>query len=203
MPRGPTPLRDGLGQPAVSDDRVRLFVALELPGEVRSALSGWARAHTAGLGRLRLIEPESLHVTLCFLGLRPAAEVTEIGDACRHAASGHPAATLTVGDALWLPRRRPRLLGVALGDDEHGGLAATQAALSGALTEGGFYEPETRPFLAHVTVARVARDARIRSPDLPAPEATRFSAARVTLFESQLGRGPARYEALATVTLSG
>lgn len=186
----------------MSDDRARLFVALELPAHVRSALRQWAREHTAGLGRLRLVEPEALHVTLCFLGSRPATEVREIAAACRDAASGHPAATLTVGHALWLPPRRPRVLTVALADDEYGGLAAMQAALSGALAEGGFYEPEARPFLAHVTVARVARDARIRSPELPAPEATRFSATAVTLFQSRLGKGPARYEALATVTLS-
>jgi 2'-5' RNA ligase len=186
----------------VCDDHARLFVALQLPAEVRSALFGWAREHTAGLGRLRLVDPASLHVTLCFLGSRPATEVVDIAAACRDAASGHPAATLTIGDALWLPPRRPRVLTVALADDEHGALAAVQAALSGALSDGGFYEPETRPFLAHVTVARVQREARIRAPDVPAPEATRFSATTVTLFRSRLGKGPARYEALARVALS-
>jgi len=186
----------------VSDDRARLFVALELPAEIRGALYGWAREHAAGVGRLRLVEPESLHVTLCFLGSRPATEVDEIAARCRDATSGHPPATLTVGDALWLPPRRPRVLTVALADQGDDRLAAVQAALSGALAGGGFYEPETRPFLAHVTVARVQRDARIRSPELPAPDAMRFTAATVTLFRSRLGRGPARYEALASVTLS-
>jgi RNA 2',3'-cyclic 3'-phosphodiesterase len=185
----------------VSDGRARLFVALELPADVRTTLSGWAREHAAGAGRLRLVEPESLHVTLCFLGSRPAGEVGEIAAACRAAVSGLPAAPLAVGDALWLPPRRPRVLTVELGDGD-GRLAAVQSALSRALAAGGFYEPETRPFLAHVTVARVHREARIRPEPLDGPAPLRFTGANVTLFQSRLGQGPARYEALVTVTLS-
>lgn len=185
----------------MSDDRVRLFVALELPAEIRGALHGWAREHAAGVGRLRLVEPESLHVTLCFLGSRPATEVDEIAARCRDATSGHRPATLTVGDALWLPPRRPRVLTVTLAEEGEDRLAAVQAALSGALAEGGFYEPEARPFLAHVTVARVRRDARIRPEPLPAPEPTRFVGNQVTLFQSRLSQGPAHYEALSSVEL--
>ena len=115
---------------------------------------------------------------------------------------GLPAPELVLGDALWLPPRRPRVLTVELGDEE-GRLAAVQSALGRALADGGFYEPETRPFLAHVTVARVQREARIRPQELPAPEAMRFTGTAVTLFQSRLGKGPARYEALASVTLPG
>ncbi len=182
-------------------ESVRLFVALELPADVRAMLFAWAREHADGVGRLRAVAPESLHVTLCFLGSRPEAEVQNIAAVCREAASGLPAPALTVGDALWLPPRRPRVLAVALGEHE-GRLAAAQSALARALADGGFYEPERRPFLAHVTVARVQRDARIRLAELPAPEAMRFSGATVTLFASRLGQGPARYEALSGVTLS-
>lgn len=186
----------------MSDERARLFVALELPGDVRGALFAWAHEHVGSMPRLRVVDADSLHVTLCFLGARPAGEVGEIAAACTDALSGHPAAPLSVGDALWLPPRRPRLLTVELGDDD-GRLAAVQAALAAALTDGGFYEPETRPFLAHVTVGRVQREGRPRRVDLPAPAPARFRGERVTLFRSRLGNGPARYEALASVTLSG
>jgi len=202
----------------VSGERARLFVALEVPAEVRRALAAWTREHTAGVQGLRPVAAESLHVTLCFLGSRPVAEVGEIAAACTEAVSGLPAAPLTVGRALWLPPRRARVLTVELGDQE-GRLAAVQSAVAQALAEGGFYEPETRPFLAHVTVARVRRDGRPprrggesrdgraprdRAPrgELPAPASTRFTADRVTLFQSRLGGGPARYEALSSVELS-
>ena len=114
--------------------------------------------------------------------------------------SGLPAAPLALGHALWLPPRRPRVLTVELTDDD-GRLAAVQSALAGALAKGGFYRPETRPFLAHVTVARVQRDARPRRTELPVPKETRFTSNRVTLFQSRLGRGPARYEALSSTEL--
>jgi RNA 2',3'-cyclic 3'-phosphodiesterase len=179
----------------------RLFVALELPAKVRAALTGWASEHVDRVTRLRLVDPASLHVTLCFLGARPAAEVGEIAAACQAAVSGLPPAELVVGDALWLPPRRPRVLTIALADDA-GRLGAVQSALARGLVAGGFYEPEARPFLAHVTVARVQRDARIRPHELPAREPMRFTAGRVTLFASRLGMGPAHYEALASVTLS-
>lgn len=185
----------------MSDERARLFVALELPAEVRRLLADWTAKHTAGLGRLRPVAPESLHVTLCFLGSRPGAEVAEVAAVCRDAVAGLQAASLNVGDALWLPPRRPRVLTVELGDED-GRLAAAQSTLARMLTDRGFYEPETRPFLAHVTVARVQRDGHVRRVELPAPERVRFTADRVTLFQSRLGRGPARYEALARVTLS-
>jgi 2'-5' RNA ligase len=179
---------------------VRLFVALELPAAVRSELSGWAREHAGGEAGLRLVDPESLHVTLCFLGSRPATEVDDIATACHTAVSGLPAPALTVGDALWLPRRRPRVLSVELSEDD-GRLAAVESALAQALATGGFYKPETRPFLAHVTIARVKREARPRPEPLPTPDPTSFTGDRVTLFRSQLGKGPAHYEALSSTGL--
>ena len=191
----------------MTDERARLFVALELPGDVRDALGAWAREHVGAMPRLRVVDPDSLHVTLCFLGARPAGEVQAIAAACREAVSGRPAASLTVGDALWLPPRRPRVLTVELGD-EGGRLAAVQGALAGALADGGFYEPEARRFLAHVTVARADTDpahprGRPRRDEIPAPTPARFTGERATLYRSRLGKGPARYEALASVTLSG
>jgi RNA 2',3'-cyclic 3'-phosphodiesterase len=180
-------------------ESARLFVALQLPVEIRRALFAWGREHVGGVTRLRLVDPESLHVTLCFLGSRPAAEVGEIEAACR-VVSGLPAAPLSVARALWLPPRRPRVLTIALTDDA-GRLGAVQSALSDALAAGGFYEPEARPFRPHVTVARVQREARPHRGELPPPEPLRFVGGRVTLYRSRPASGPAHYEALSTLEL--
>ncbi len=181
----------------MSDERARLFVALDLPDGVRGALSDWAREHVTGVARLRLVGPESLHVTLCFLGSRPAADVEAIADVCRVALAGAGAGplALALGDALWLPRRRPRVLTIELGDPE-GRLAAVQSRLASALAARGFYEREGRPFVGHVTVARVQRESRPRRDALPPPRPLGFTADTVTLYRSRLGTGPARYEAL-------
>ena len=189
-------------------DPARLFVALELPSVVRGALADWGSEQVGHVAGLRRVRPESLHVTLCFLGSHPMSAVGEIGVACR-AAAGLPAPRLAVGDALWLPRRRPRVLAIELADDSAGGdaggrrLAALQSAVGAALEAGGFYEPETRPFLGHVTVARVPSGTRVAPVALGPPESLRFDATRVTLYCSLLGSGPARYEALETVVLTG
>ncbi len=148
---------------------------------------------------MRLVRPEDLHVTLCFLGSRPEREIDQIAAACGVVA-GEPVVDSAFGEALWLPARRPRVLAVALPDPD-GALARMQSALSSALVAGGWYAPESRPFLAHVTVARIGRDARIRGVDLPAPAGPAVRCSRVTLYRSRLGAGGARYEPLASVEL--
>jgi 2'-5' RNA ligase len=84
-----------------------------------------------------------------------------------------------------------------------------QAAVSLALSDGGFHEPERRPFWPHVTFARVARGAggtgsgaRVPVPpvELPPPPEP-FSASAVTLYRSHLSPRGSSYEALARVRL--
>ena len=65
----------------VTGDHARLFVALELPAEVRSALERWSREH-AGASPGAAVQAESLHVTLCFLGSRPVARSMRSRAAC-------------------------------------------------------------------------------------------------------------------------
>jgi 2'-5' RNA ligase len=82
-------------------------------------------------------------------------------------------------------------------EDPDGSLGRLQASLSDGLQAGGWYAPENRPFLAHVTVARVVSGSRVRAVALSAPPAVTVGAgAAVTLYRSRLGPGGARYEAL-------
>jgi 2'-5' RNA ligase len=179
-------------------ERVRLFVALELPENARDAVVRW-RGRLPGEG-LRTIARDHLHATLCFLGWRSADEIEAIGAACEVLAP-RPAPALRLGKAIWLPPRRPRVLALSLGDDS-GSLTALQAALSETLAAGGWYEPEKRPYLGHVTVARAGGGFRAPRAEPPAPPALDFTASRVTLYRSRLTRSGARYEPLATVELS-
>jgi RNA 2',3'-cyclic 3'-phosphodiesterase len=182
-------------------ERARLFVALDLPEAIRERLAAWSADRLGAMSGLRLIDRHALHVTLCFLGWRDAAEVGEIAAACR-AAAPPDAFPLSLGEALCLPPRRPRVIAVEL-PDPSGGLARLQAALSAALAQGGFYKPESRPYLGHVTVGRVGRGAggKVSAQPLPSPEPVGFDAETVTLYRSRLERGGARYEALETVVL--
>ena len=181
----------GAGTP----ERARLFVALDLPDGVRTRLADWQRAELGTRGALRIVGAEALHVTLCFLGSRPANEAPAIGRAMRSAVPAGVSPGLSLGGAVWLPRRAPHVLAVRL-DDEAGRCAALQARVAEVLAAGGFHERETRPFLAHVTVARVRRG---RARDVPGdrlapPPPLRFAARAITLYRSRPAAGGASYE---------
>jgi RNA 2',3'-cyclic 3'-phosphodiesterase len=180
----------------VSGERLRLFVALALPSQITQTLVSWCDDALRGLRELRLLDSEHLHVTLCFLGWQAAEAAGPICAACQEIASVVGAPELILGGALWLPPRRPRVLAVEL-DDLGRGLGELQSALSERLQEGGWYLPERRPYLGHVTVARVRRGATSRPVVVPDPPKLRFTASQVTVFRSLLSPAGARYEAIA------
>jgi RNA 2',3'-cyclic 3'-phosphodiesterase len=179
----------------------RLFAALELPAPVRSELAAFGRAAAAHDDALRAVREDALHLTLAFLGHRALDEIDPAREAVRGVSSAAP--SLALGDPLWLAPRRPHVLTIALHDDG-GVLGALQAQVAERLAAAlPSWEPETRPFRAHITVARVRRGWRARTRDLSQAPRASFSADAVVLFRSHLGgRGPARYEALERVALS-
>lgn len=183
------------------DERIRLFVALDLPAPVVQALLRWRDRALAGVRGIRPLAPEAVHVTLCFLGWRGAGELAAIADACG-VLRGVGVPELALTEPVWLPPRRPRVLAVEL-DDDGGRLAQAQGDLADVLAAGGWYRREKRPYLPHVTVARLsAAPARLRRR-LPAPPASRFRASQATLYRSRLLRAGARYEPLAAFEFSG
>jgi 2'-5' RNA ligase len=188
--------------PAVSADRGRLFVALELDDTARSALVAWRAEVLADHPAVRPVAEDALHVTLCFLGSCALEEVDAIAAACA-IGSAAPLAGLRLGAVMWLPPRRPRVLAVAIEDDT-GALARVQSALARALQAGGWYRRGARPFLAHVTVARVAKDGYLRPPALPPPPALSLAETRtVTLYRSHLSSRGSRYEPVRVIAVDG
>ncbi len=171
---------------------MRLFVALDLPPAARAAMpvpdAPW-----------RPVPPESLHVTLAFLGSLESSDPV----VAALPAQLPPAGELRVGRARLLPPRRPRVLAVEL-EDPTGSCARIQAAVAGALAAAGVYEPERRRWLAHVTVGR-ARGPVDRDAPLPEPDPVAFHPEAVTLYRSHLRTSPpapARYEVVTSRPLS-
>jgi 2'-5' RNA ligase len=185
----------------VDAERTRLFVALDLPAAARAAIEHWRSSALHDVDGLRLVAQEALHATLCFLGWRSADEIGQIGAACAEALGERTPPALGFSEPLWLPRRRPRVLAVAL-DDRSGVLGEIQAGVSAALSAGDWYEPEARPFLPHVTVARVARGASVRPVELARLGSLDFDGAAVTVYRSRLERAGARYEPLRRIEFS-
>jgi 2'-5' RNA ligase len=187
--------------------RARLFVALDLPEPVREALVRWQREELADPA-LRPVRPESLHLTLVFLGYRPEKEIERIAKAAFDVTEPAPEVALE-RDPVGVPRgRRPRLLAL---DTPSPGAVALQAAVERNLVAGRFYEPEKRPFWPHLTVARVRPERRgSRKPAAverwpgPLPERTFLRPTpfvRLVLFRSHLRPQGAEYIPLAETNL--
>jgi 2'-5' RNA ligase len=187
--------------------RARLFVALDLPEETREELVGWGNEALADPA-LRPVAPESLHITLAFLGFRPEEEVEAI--AATVAGTAAPAPWVELRDPEQRPSRgRARLYALPAISP---GAEVLQAGLEQRLVEAGFHEPEKRPFWPHVTVARVRPEARgsrrpavVSEPpgSIPAGLSEPRLAVRMALYRSVLLPSGAQYVPLAQVQLPG
>jgi len=146
-----------------------------------------------GGGAWRIVPPENLHLTLAFLGGRPASELPAIGAALRSAAAAAGEVRLRVRGY-----RETRSVGMLAFDDEGGRGAALAATLFDGLEALGVYERESRPWLPHITVLRFRARPRLR-PELPGLGEVAPSDAAV--FISRLRPGGAAYEAVEAVPL--
>src|SRR3981081_315071 len=66
------------------DERLRLFLALRLPQPVLDTLEAWQQEHLLGV---RVVPRGHLHVTLAFLGSRPAGDLDAVVGELRAAAA--------------------------------------------------------------------------------------------------------------------
>jgi 2'-5' RNA ligase len=186
----------------------RLFVALELPEPVVAALVAWRAPLLREDDGLRAVPRASLHVTLAFLGWKPETAIAPLSALVAACAAGDVATGLALGEPLWLPRRRPRVLAVGI-EDRHGQLLALQARLVERLVAGRWHEQEARPYLPHVTVARVRSGGGPRSGELPSVasgggpgQQLVFDGAAIVLYRSHLSAAGARYEPLSVSRLA-
>ena len=188
--------------------RARLFVALDLPQDVRTGLVDWQQTALADPA-LRVVAPDALHVTLVFLGYQAEKDVKAIAKTAFAAeAEAEAPAVELAPEPVGIPRgKRPRLIALAANSE---GTVALQKQVEERLVEGGFHEPEKRAFWPHVTVARVRPEApRSRKPALittqphPLPEHMFrfFRPSRLVLFKSHLRPTGAEYEPLAELEL--
>ena len=186
--------------------RARLFVALDLPEELRQGIVAWGKRELRDPA-LRVVKPENLHVTLAFLGHMPEKEIGRLAAIVEALRAAPP--TIELGDPVAKPSLQRARLFALPGASE---LAVTlQAELEAALVAARLYEPEKRPFWPHVTVARVKsagrgrrRPAEVERPPGRLPKALLAPArcVRVTLYRSELQPQGARYAPLAQVELS-
>ena len=187
---------------------LRLFVAIELPDEVRMALGRIEdELRPRGLERLRWVRPENIHITLKFLGETPAERRADIEAALRAAADGVAPHKLTLGKlGKFGGRGSPRVLWVDVeGDVET--LRALQKRVEERIAPLGF-PPDERAFSAHLTLARVPQDVarQVARPMTEAIDAVKMPGLaipvrEVALMRSELRREGAVYTRLCALEL--
>ena len=173
------------------DARLRLFCGLRLPGAAVAELASWQAANLAG----RIVPAENLHVTLAFLGSRPAGDVEAVGAALRAAAPGTGGIVLRVRGY-----RETRSVGMLELDDEDGRARGLAERLHERLEADGLYRRDARPWLPHLTVLRFRERPRLRPP---VPELGGIAPSDAAVFISRPCPGGVRYEAVETVLLEG
>jgi len=179
---------------------MRLFVAVELPPLIKAAL-----AEVQGLLKQRLpptcvgwTRPDTLHLTLRFLGNVPEAELAKLKDGLARAVGHFHSLPLTSEQLGCFPDRRfPRVLWAGI----HGpGLSELQAAVSAAC-EPFAEKPDDKRFTGHITLGRFRHlrpaDAEQVRQELKRLHERRFgtwTAGEVILFRSELRPDGARHE---------
>jgi RNA 2',3'-cyclic 3'-phosphodiesterase len=181
------------------DERLRLFLALRLPEPVLDAIEHWQAEHLRRDG-VRVVPRGHLHVTLAFLGHRPAGELPEIAAALRAAAAG-AAADLRLAVVRY---RETRAVAMLVLDDPGGGATALAADLQARLEALGAFRSEGRAWLPHITVARFRRRPGLRlDPPVPATAGGTFVPSDAAAFLSRLHPDGAQYAVLESVALGG
>jgi 2'-5' RNA ligase len=143
-----------------ADDRLRLFVALELPEAWKAALGAEARAlEAAAPGYGRWVDPSLMHLTLVFLGSQPAEVVPSIEAAMdRAAATAEPLKMALRSPGSFGGARSVRVIWVGVEESPAGALIRLHEALLREL-RGERITFDAAPFRAHITLGRARRNA--------------------------------------------
>jgi 2'-5' RNA ligase len=175
---------------------MRLFIAIDLPAEIRHALAEVQRELRPLTDKARWVATESIHITLKFLGEVPDKQLDNIHDALTGLM--WKSFVITVRGVGFFPgNRSPRVFWAGMEAPTMQGLTEH---LDTRMERLGF-EKEKRRFRPHITLAR-ARDTRMDSALVTAAAAYEerefgsFTVDRVFLFQSTLDPGGAIHEKL-------
>lgn len=190
-------------------ETVRSFIAILLPDELRLGLGKLqVRLKTGNKPWIKWADPNGIHLTLKFLGNVPLDRISEISRAMTEAAREIPPFHLkTQGLGAFPNLKRVQVVWLGLGG-ELDKLGQLHKQIESGLSRLGF-TPEARAFKAHLTLARLRREA---SPDerqglgqliagTKFDESYTIKVDTISLMRSQLTREGARYSQLSSAEL--
>ena len=178
----------------------RLFIAIDIPDEAARDLAQWQQRFLASDQALRITSIEQLHVTLVFLGQMGERQLEQATGQLQRL-EDRRAFELTAARLVGLPRgRNPRVIAAAF----EGSVVRPRQIydeLVAGLVAKRLCKKEKRPYFPHVTLARSRGSTRIRPAEIE-PEPVKFTAVRVTLYNSILKPSGAEHQPLESVQLT-
>jgi 2'-5' RNA ligase len=179
---------------------VRLFVALELPEQMRTALNDLIARLKPVCPKARWVRPEGMHITLKFIGEADPGKLDTIRAALATVHSSAPVELNVRGMGFFPNDRRPRAAWCGVKASPN--LAELAADIARALEPLGF-PAESRQFVPHLTLARsnspdgfenlVSAAKNLKSQEIGSARESEFR-----LIQSFLKPSGAEYKRLAT-----
>ncbi|MHB8085328.1 MAG: RNA 2',3'-cyclic phosphodiesterase [Dehalococcoidia bacterium] len=193
------------------DQEIRAFVSIELPAELRKMMSDFqAGLKRPGQGFVRWVKPESVHLTLKFLGnIKPGQAESIKKELCDIVKDNKAFSIVTAHTGCFPNLKSARVFWLGLEGDLDT-LLKLQGQIDEALSRVGFAK-ENRPFTAHLTLARIKEDCSmvdrmefaelVKGVSFPRPFTMKVDT--VSLMRSKLTPAGAVYTRLAEFTLTG
>jgi RNA 2',3'-cyclic 3'-phosphodiesterase len=184
---------------------VRLFVALDIPEDVRAAIGALIAKLRDVCRSARWVRIEGAHITLKFIGEVPAEKAADIKAALAAVPFHNPIYMSFCGLGFFPDARRPRVLWAGI--EANADLGALAAAAESALEPLGIAR-ERRAFSPHLTLARFESPRGIYGLNASIAETGSIEFGRTIanefhLYESVLKRSGAEYTRLATYIRAG
>lgn len=183
--------------------RRRVFVAInpdertivrigKVVGECRKKLSPGIEK------QIRFLPPENWHITLSFLGYQEEAGIEEIKAALGEAAKNFAPLEVELRKLIWgPPGKTPRMIWLLSDSATSRKVGEIKNHIEDILEARNIpFDRETRPFNAHVTLARFDLKLPQPRPEIEKNIDLRFEAKSLDLMESKLKRGGAEYTIL-------
>jgi len=187
---------------------IRVFLAVELPSNIQEKIFVLQQELKGILPSINWVRPESIHLTLKFLGYVEPSVVSQLLSALEPIGEKHEPFSVDVQGLGVFPQvNHPRIFWVGLTGNTQA-LHELVFEIEAALEPFGF-PPEEKSYHPHLTLARIKREnAKVGSALMESGvlESDQYIGTltidRFTLFQSDLDSSGATYTPLGTVVLS-
>jgi RNA 2',3'-cyclic 3'-phosphodiesterase len=185
-----------------SGQRLRLFVAADVPGDHLTRLQEATTELRSALPQARWTPEGNQHVTLKFLGATAPEQLPDVAGVCASVAASHQAAHVQLGALGGFPSmRRARVLWIAI-EDPDSLLPRLAADLDRGFEALGF-AAEERAYTPHLTLARMKSPAPVDGARFPGiAENAPIDIDHMTLYRSRVSSKGAVYESLDRFALA-